>query len=87
MTLRGIVCKSFGAILFVALASGICTLRQTCGCSRGFRTTGSRNSGPPAFLGKGGTLNSITADKELIGVINTPEFAELVREFSQKPTK
>jgi hypothetical protein len=36
------------------------------------------------FLGKGGTLNSITADS---GVINTPEFAELVKEFSQNPTK
>jgi CxxC motif-containing protein (DUF1111 family) len=74
MTLRGIAYKSLGAILLVAVASGVCTLGQTKAQTKpGPVDPGVR--GEPA--GAGGPLNGLTADETAFFQDGQARFADI----------
>lgn len=70
MALRGIACKTFSAILFLAVTSGVCTLAQT---KPGPVDPGVR--GGPA--GAGSPLSGLTADETAFFQDGQARFADI----------
>jgi CxxC motif-containing protein (DUF1111 family) len=64
MTLRGITCKTLGGILFVVMASGVCTLGQTKPPTKPQTKPGPVDPGVRGGpVGAGGPLKGLTADE------------------------
>ncbi len=74
MTLRGIACKSLGAILLVAVASGVCTLGQTKAQTKPGPADPGVRGGP---AGAGGPLNGLTADETAFFQDGQARFADI----------
>jgi CxxC motif-containing protein (DUF1111 family) len=70
MTLRGITGKSFAAILFLTLASGVCTLAQT---KAGPVDPGVRGG----LAGSGGPLKGLTGDETAFFLDGQARFADI----------
>ena len=74
MTLRGIAYKSLGAILLVAVASGVCTLGQTKAQTKPGPVDPGVRGGP---AGAGGPLNGLTADETAFFQDGQARFADI----------
>jgi CxxC motif-containing protein (DUF1111 family) len=74
MTLRGIAYKSLGAILLVAVASGVCTLGQSKAQTKPGPVDPGVRGGP---AGAGGPLNGLTADETAFFQDGQARFADI----------
>jgi CxxC motif-containing protein (DUF1111 family) len=74
MTLRGIAYKSRGAILLVAVASGVCTLGQTKAQTKPGPVDPGVRGGP---AGAGGPLNGLAADETAFFQDGQARFADI----------
>jgi CxxC motif-containing protein (DUF1111 family) len=74
MRLRGVACKSVGAILLVALGSGVCTIGQTKPQTKPGPVDPGVRGGP---AGAGGPLNGLTADETAFFQDGQARFADI----------